>query len=157
MSKIVKVFGLIPCEAGAPKEFNGEIVNLTDDGLFFFENENYRPHIKQTEAVSLLYPNEIWVKEPDVSPYEDEGESDESVIVRDTQISNCYARRGSHWIRYIIDPKSLVITGEEDEEQAEIKALEIADIIVNKAHLKQVLQNAGITDPKILEQILLTL
>ena len=153
-NKIVKVFGLVANEKGIAKEFNGEIVKVDDDGFFLFENEIYKPHQKQTEIVSLLYPNVIWVKEPslDVDPL-----NPEELLLQETEISNCYARRGSHWIKYFIDPKSLILCGEDDEEQAEIKALEVADIIVSKARLKQVLEDVGITDPKIIQEILLTL
>ena len=153
-NKIVKVFGLGANEKGLTKEFNGEIVKIDDDGFFLFENEIYKPHLKQTEIVSLLYPNVIWVKEPGL--HTDPLNPDE-LIIEETEISNGYARRGSHWIKYFIDPKSLILCDEEDEEQAEIKALEVADIIVSKSRLKQVLEDIGITDPQVIQKILLTL
>lgn len=89
MSKIVRVFGLIPGENNTNKNFNGEIVSLSDQGVFSFESILYTPHPKQTEEVNLLYPNVIWVKEPNLTPQD--LESKDSVFVRATEISNDYA------------------------------------------------------------------
>lgn len=151
MNKIVKIYGLVADSTGKTKDFKGEIVTLEDNGEFTFESNTYKPHPKQTEPVELLYPNEIWVKEPSLDT--DPADPDK-VIVEATEISNCYARRGSHWVRYFIDPQSLTILGEESEAVAEEKAMQVAKIIVSKDTLTKALKVSGITDEDTINDIL---
>jgi len=44
-----------------------------------------------------LFASQIWVREPMFSIFDSE-----AAVVEKMDVANCYARRGSHWIRYII-------------------------------------------------------
>lgn len=138
---IVHVYGAAIDTENKVLEFNGELCSIESFNesscLFYFQKRLFRVHKNQVKKAELLYPNVIYVREPSLQGPEDE------VIVEKTDIANCYARRGSHWIKYIIAPESLILMSEEDEKLAEEKAWAVSDIIVSReklaATLKEVL------------------
>jgi hypothetical protein len=143
---LARVFGMVRGGAGFA-EFKGEIVSVDridgDNVDFFHLGSKFSAHKRQLGSVALLYPNVIYVKEPSLENSSDDGD----VFVKTTEISNCYARRGSHWVKYIIDPQYLALIDEEDETEANQKALECAEIFVSAGKLHSILKEEipGIT------------
>lgn len=137
---VVKVFGIATSDQSS-HEFNGELVVVDtiekSSVFFYFKKQYFKAHLKQTEKVSFLYPNFIYVRDPYLNE-----EDPDKVVVTPTDIANCYARRGSHWIKYIIDPDSLHLLGEEDEDLAKEKALAVADVIVSREKFAAILKES---------------
>lgn len=123
------------------KEFSGEPVRLEEivsekEGVFFFEGKRYSAHLKQFEPVELLFPSQIYVSEGALHGLD---ENSEEVKINEGKVSNYYARRGTHWVKYVIAPEEVTITSIDDEDQASAIAQKISPLIISLDKVRAVL------------------
>lgn len=134
MKDFARVFGLVRGGAGFA-EFSGEVVLVQkDDGekcQFSHQGSLFECHKRQLSKIDFLYPNIIYVKEPSLKL----NDKYSKCVIEDCQIYNCYARCGSHWVKYIIAPEELIVTDEDDEQKAQEIALQAGLIATTKEEL----------------------
>lgn len=147
----VLAFGLTSC---GKKSFDGDAVLLVElcdsqrNAKILYEGTEYQLHKKQLEEIKFLYPNEIYVRDYSL---DDVNSSKPSVCLPCDKgnIANFYARRGSHWLRYILAPEQLHLLSEDDEQIAEQKGFNLGTVILYVEKLKKVLKDSGIKESKI--------
>ena len=146
--KYYRVFGLAQGKKET-RDFNGEIVYIEDASsnkvTFEFEGKPFTVRKEQLKLAELLFPATIYVREGGLHNLQCE----KDVVINDGQIANCYARRGSHWIKYHIDPKDLVLIDEDDEELAIELAQKVANLVFTQDHLRSVLKKSSLSDEEI--------
>lgn len=145
-----QIFG---SDKNGTKIFNGEValVIKKEKNNFYkimFKDNNYEIHEKQIELLKWLYPQEIYVRDGSLDDVSTE-EASVCEVPKHGNIANYYARQGSHWIRYIIAPESLILSNIDDYDEAEEKGFEYGNTIININHLKKILKSKNMKDKDI--------
>ena len=147
----VLAYGATKC---GKMDFDGHFVNFqsmtsqTNVAEIIYEGNVYLIHIRQLEKIRLLYPNEIYVRDSSL----DDVNKDECAICevpKNSNVANYYARQGSHWVKYIIDPEHLHLSNEEDYELGEEKGILAGNVIFSIEKLKNILKANNVDEATI--------
>lgn len=141
-----RVYGLVRDEHQNVKEFNGEVVKITllneSHAHFTWENIKYQASCHQIKETSFVYRPVIYINEGSLDKLDELEKSDPvQAHVVEAKISNAYARRGTHWLKFHLDPSSLIISGDEAEDEAHALGREMGPVVISISKLREVLQS----------------
>lgn len=144
----VKIFGHVKnCKI----EFNGEVVSVEntekDYVSFYYKGKLLKIHEKQCQLLKLGYPHTIYVRDSGLDGLIP-AINRESCEVVNADISNCYARQGSHWIRYYSDPRDNYISNISEEQEKE-EDFDSFEVLISKEKLKKILLDNKLSESNV--------